>query len=123
MIRFTPRRPGSIWSRVNLERVAVLIEQGRMSPAGMATYEARDPEKAGRYSFERDDARLSREQEKEFKRHAQAWTFWKSQPPGYRRLATWWVVSAKREETRARRLTTLIEDSAKGLRLEPFRRG
>jgi uncharacterized protein YdeI (YjbR/CyaY-like superfamily) len=123
MIRFTPRRTGSTWSRVNLERVGLLIEEGRMTPSGMAAYEARDPEKTGRYSFEQDDIRLSREQEREFRRHAEAWRFWKAQPPGYRKQATGWVVSAKREETRARRLATLIEDSANGLRIKELRRG
>lgn len=123
MIRFTPRRIGSIWSRVNLERVAVLIREGRMTPGGIAVYEARDPEKTGRYSFEQDTLRLSREQEREFRRHPEAWAFWKAQPPGYRKQATGWVVGAKREETRARRLETLIEDSANGLRIKELRRG
>jgi len=123
MIRFTPRRIGSIWSRVNLERVAVLIQEGRMTPGGIAAYEARDPEKTDRYSFEQDTLRLSREQEREFRRHPEAWAFWKAQPPGYRKQATGWVVGAKREETRARRLETLIEDSANGLRIKELRRG
>ena len=122
MIRFTPRRRGSIWSRVNLKRVAVLIEEDRMAPAGLAAYEARDPAKSGVYSFEREEARLSREQEQEFKRNAEAWRFWKAQQPGYRKLSTHWVVSAKREETRARRLATLIEDSANGRRIGLLRR-
>jgi uncharacterized protein YdeI (YjbR/CyaY-like superfamily) len=121
-IRFTPRRPGSNWSRVNLERVAALIDQGRMAPAGLAAFEARDLKKSGAYSFERDEARLSREQERAFKRNAEAWTFWERQPPGYRKQATSWVVTAKREETRARRLAQLIADSAEGLRLRPLRR-
>jgi uncharacterized protein YdeI (YjbR/CyaY-like superfamily) len=120
--RFTPRRRGSHWSRVNLERVAALMAEGRMEPAGMAAYDARDPEKSGLYSFERDRARLSCEQEKAFKARREAWAFWKEQPPGYRKQATWWVVSAKRDETRARRLATLIEDSANGLRIRQLRR-
>jgi len=122
MIRFTPRRTGSIWSRVNLERVAALIAEGRMAAAGLAAYEARDPKKSGIYSFERAEARLSREQEREFKRNEEAWRFWRAQPPGYRKQATWWVVSAKREETRARRLARLIDDSANGLRIKELRR-
>ncbi|MDH3228012.1 MAG: YdeI/OmpD-associated family protein [Thermoleophilia bacterium] len=122
MIRFTPRRRGSNWSRVNLERVAALIEQARMRPAGMAAYEARDPEKSGTYSFELEHAQLSAAQRKEFKSRPDAWAFWKAQPPGYRKQATWWVVSAKREPTRARRLATLIEDSASGLRIKQLRR-
>jgi uncharacterized protein YdeI (YjbR/CyaY-like superfamily) len=93
-----------------------------MAPAGLAAYEARDPEKSGRYSFERDAAELSKEQLATFKANRSAWTFWKSQPAGYRKQATWWVVSAKREDTRVRRLATLIEDSAAGLRIKQFRR-
>jgi uncharacterized protein YdeI (YjbR/CyaY-like superfamily) len=122
MIRFTPRRPSSTWSLVNLERVTALLEEGRMAEAGIAAYEARDPEKAGIYAFESDDARLSRQQEREFRRHAEAWAFWKAQPPGYRRQTTRWVVSAKREATRARRLATLIDDSANRRRIKQLRR-
>jgi uncharacterized protein YdeI (YjbR/CyaY-like superfamily) len=122
-IRFTPRRRGSHWSRVNLERIATLIAEGRMAPSGLQAYEARDPEKSGRYSFERDEAKLSEEQAAEFRAHCDAWTFWIAQPPGYRKQATWWVVSAKREDTRARRLATLIADSAEGLRIKQLRRG
>jgi len=120
--RFTPRRRGSHWSRVNLERVTALIEAGRMEPPGLVAYEARDPARSGRYSFERERARFSAEQEATFRSHVSAWTFWTSQPAGYRKQATWWVTSAKREETRARRLTSLIEDSANGLRIKQFRR-
>jgi uncharacterized protein YdeI (YjbR/CyaY-like superfamily) len=122
-IRFTPRRPGSIWSRVNVERITVLIEQGRMTDAGLRVYEARDPEKTGVYSFERAEARFSPEQERAFRENPEAWAFWTDQPPGYRKQATAWVVTAKREETRARRLATLIRDSANGLRVGPLRRG
>ena len=123
MIRFTPRRPGSLWSRVNLQRVAALNDAGRMTPAGSAAYEARDPERSGVYSFEREDVRLTPEQERRFRRDAKGWAFWKAQPAGYRKQATTWVVSAKREETRARRLARLIEDSASGLRIKELRRG
>jgi uncharacterized protein YdeI (YjbR/CyaY-like superfamily) len=120
-VRFTPRRRGSHWSRVNLERVAVLIDERRMTPDGLVIYEARDPDKAG-YSFARDEARLSEEQVAAFEAHAEAWAFWNAQPPGYRKQVTWWVVSAKREETRSRRLSTVIEDSANGLRIKQLRR-
>jgi uncharacterized protein YdeI (YjbR/CyaY-like superfamily) len=122
-IRFTPRRPGSLWSRLNLERAAALIEEGRMAPAGLAAYEARDPEKQAASASDLDEVGLSAEQEKEFRKLPAAWAFWTAQPAGYRKLATWWVVSAKREETRARRLATLIEDSANGLRIKELRRG
>lgn len=121
-IRFTPRRSGSRWSRVNLERAAALIDEGRMTSAGLEAYEARDRERSGRYSLERDQARLNAAQERDFKARPKAWAFWEAQPPGYRKRATWWVVSAKREETRARRLATLIEDSAEGRRIKQLRR-
>lgn len=116
-IRFTPRRPGSHWSAVNLKRVAALIAEGRMRPSGLAAYEARDPEKSGRYSFERKRASLTPAQRERFREQPDAWAFFRAQPPGYRKLATWWVISAKREETRARRLEKLIADSAEGRRL------
>lgn len=121
-IRFTPRRARSHWSRVNLERVAALIGESRMAPSGLAAYEARDPERSGRYSCELSEARFSAEQVAAFQAHPEAWAFWSAQPPGYRKQAMWWVVSAKREDTRSRRLSTLIEDSANGLRIKQLRR-
>lgn len=121
--RFTPRRKGSNWSEVNIRRARQLIRTGRMQPAGLRAFKARDPEKSRQYSFEqRHAARLDGKDEARFRRNAAAWTFFESQPPGYRRLAIWWVVSARREDTRTRRLNTLIEDSTKGRRLAPFRR-
>ena len=123
-IRFTPRRSGSTWSAVNTRRAEELIREGRMQPAGLRAFEARDPEKSGVYSFEqRTAARLSPEAEAQFRVNPAAWSFFESQPPGYRRTAVWWVVSAKREATRAQRLETLIEDSAAGRRIAPLRRG
>lgn len=122
VIRTTPRRPGSLWSAVNRRRVPALIEAGLMHPAGLAAWNARDDEKSRRYSFERDDVGLGDAYEAEFRRHPAAWDFFQAQPPGYRKTATWWVISAKREETRLRRLRTLIEDSAAGLRIKELRR-
>jgi uncharacterized protein YdeI (YjbR/CyaY-like superfamily) len=116
-IRFSPRRPNSVWSRVNVAHVRRLIAEGRMAPAGLAAFERRDPKRTGVYSFERDAAAFDQAAEKTFRRNRKAWRFWEAQPPGYRKTATWWVVSAKREETRARRLETLIGHSAKGERL------
>jgi uncharacterized protein YdeI (YjbR/CyaY-like superfamily) len=121
-IRFTPRRPGSHWSRVNLGRVVALIGEGQMTPEGLAVYESRDREKAGQYSYERGEVAFFAEQVASFEAHPEAWAFWSAQPPGYRRLATSWVVSSKREDTRSRRLATLIEDSANGLRIKQLRR-
>ena len=120
-IRFTPRRRDSIWSNVNTKRVAVLIKEKRMRPAGLKAFEARDAVKCGVYSFERETAALPPGFEKTFRANAKAWKFWEAQPPGYKRLAAHYVTSAKQEETRKRRLGILIRDSASGLRLGPLR--
>jgi uncharacterized protein YdeI (YjbR/CyaY-like superfamily) len=118
VIRFTPRRPGSTWSRVNLRRVEQLEALGLMQPAGRAAHAARKEGKSGIYSYEqRAAARLTPDQERAFKRNRKAWAYFQAEAPWYRRTATHWVASAKREETRARRLATLIEDSAAGRRL------
>jgi len=122
-IRFTPRRVRSTWSTGNTRRAEELIRAGRMRLAGLRALEARNPEKSGVYSFEqRTAARLSAEAEAQFRANPAAWSFFESQPPSYRTTAVWWVVSAKREATRARRLDTLIEDSAAGRRVAPLRR-
>jgi uncharacterized protein YdeI (YjbR/CyaY-like superfamily) len=123
VIRFTPRKPGSTWSTVNTRRATELIREGRMQPAGLKAFQARDPEKSGIYSFEqRKAAKLCLEDEARFRAKPKAWRFFESQPPGYRRTAVWWVVSAKREETRARRLDMLIRDAEAGRRIGPLRR-
>jgi len=117
-IRFTPRKPSSNWSSLNVRHVEELIREGRMAPAGLAAFEARRPERTGIYAFEqRHSARLEPAQEKHFRANRVAWEFFQSQPPSYRQTAVYWVVSAKREETRSRRLAQLIEDSAAGRRL------
>ena len=122
-IRLTPRKPTSNWSSVNIARVAELTKEGRMRPAGTAAFERRSEERSGIYSYERRKAaKLTPEQQREFEANAQAWVFFNDQPQGYRRTATHWVVSAKREETRAKRLATLIEDSAAGRRLRHLTR-
>lgn len=123
MIRFTPRKPGSIWSAVNTRRAGELLEAGRMRPAGRRAFEGRDPKKTNLYSFEqRQAAELDRESAKRLEANRVAWKFFQSQPEGYRRTAIFWVMSAKQAETRARRLETLIRDSAAGLRVPPLRR-
>jgi len=117
-IRFTPRKPGSNWSSRNVRHVEELTREGRMAPAGLAAFEARRPDRTGVYSFERrQPARLEPAQERQFRTKKAAWKFFESQPPSYRKTAVHWVVSAKREETRSRRLAQLIEDSAAGRRL------
>jgi uncharacterized protein YdeI (YjbR/CyaY-like superfamily) len=117
-IRFTPRKPTSNWSSVNIARVAELTKEGRMRPAGIEAFERRSEKRSGIYAYEqRRAARLSAGQQREFMANDDAWSFFQAQPPGYRQTATYWVVSAKREETRRKRLATLIEDSASGRRL------
>ncbi|HUF27418.1 MAG TPA: YdeI/OmpD-associated family protein [Gemmatimonadaceae bacterium] len=123
VIRFTPRRRGSNWSAVNTRRATELIAEGRMRPAGLAAFEARDPAKAGVYSFEqRASARLDAAAEATFRKNRAAWRFFESLAPGYRRIALWWVISAKRAETRERRLQTLIADCAAGRKIGQLRR-
>ena len=115
MIRFTPRKARSTWSAVNIKRAQELAAEGRMRPAGLQAFEARTDDRSAIYSYEqRHAAALEPEQEREFRANAQAWAWFQSRPPWYRRTAIWWVVSAKREETRRRRLRTLIDDSAQG---------
>lgn len=116
-VRFTPRKATSIWSNVNIAKVGELLRLGRMMPAGLAAWARRKPEKSGVYAFERASAAFDATTERQFRRHPAAWRYFQAQPPGYRRLATHYVVSAKRPETRERRLSVLIEHSAAGERL------
>jgi uncharacterized protein YdeI (YjbR/CyaY-like superfamily) len=117
-IRFTPRRPTSIWSAVNTRRAKELIAEGRMAEAGISAFEKRSDERSGVYSFEqRKEAKFDPALEARFRARAKAWRFFEAQPPGYRRLAAFWVMSAKKEETRLRRLAELIARSANGERL------
>jgi uncharacterized protein YdeI (YjbR/CyaY-like superfamily) len=116
-IRFTPRRPGSAWSEVNIRHVERLIEQGLMHESGLGAFGQRDPEKTKRYSYEERSRGLDEACEATFRSNAEAWAFFEDQPPGYRRTVSWWVMSAKREETRQKRLATLIDESRTGRRL------
>ncbi|MBD0328973.1 MAG: YdeI/OmpD-associated family protein [Thermoleophilia bacterium] len=116
--RLTPRRPASNWSAVNVAKVAELRAQGRMTPAGEAAFAARHEQPEGAYSYERrHEAAFDAEQEAAFRANAAAWAWFTAQSPSYRTMATFWVVSAKRPETRARRLATLIECSGDGRRV------
>jgi len=118
VIRFTPRKPRSTWSAVNVARMAELTRLGRVQPAGLAAFERRAPERTGIYAYEqRATAALDAAAERTFRANAAAWEFFQAQAPSYRRTITWWVVSARREETRRKRLATLIEQSALGRRL------
>jgi uncharacterized protein YdeI (YjbR/CyaY-like superfamily) len=112
-IRFTPRRPGSHWSAVNVAKAQALIAAGRMRPAGRRAFEQRRADRTAQASYERaDPPQLTPEQEQEFRASERAWAFFSDQPPWYRRTALHWVTSAKRPETRDRRLQRLIEASA-----------
>src|SRR6185295_5415594 len=117
-IRFTPRKPRSIWSLVNVRHVERLQKEGRMHPAGLEVYERRSPELTGIYSFENRPRELAPEYEKTFRQNKTAWKFFQEQPPGYKRLMVFRTMSAKKEETRLRRLQQLIENSEKGVRME-----
>ena len=121
-IRFTPRRRRSIWSKVNVKRAEELIALRLMRPAGMRAFGARQPERSGVYSFEQSEVAFDKSQEQQFKRAKAAWQFFHSQAPWYRRTATYWVISAKREETKAKRLKILIDDSAAGRTIAPLTR-
>ena len=118
--RVTPRKPGSNWSKVNIAKVAELIAQDRMLPAGLAAYERRDPSKEGVYSFERAEERLAREEQGRLEADAEAWAFFSTQAPSYQRTCRHWIASAKKPETRERRLQQLIDESRAGRRLKQF---
>jgi len=122
VIRFTPRKPTSTWSAVNTKRAQELIRLGLLQLAGTRAFEGRDVEKTNRYSFEQQHVKLIPAYERQFHSNRRAWEFFQSQPPSYRKVATWWVVSAKQEVTRQKRLATLISDSAAGRRIAPLRR-
>lgn len=115
-IRFTPRKSRSIWSNVNIQRVDELTRLGKMRPAGLAAFEQR-PAENSKYSYEREHAELTPAQKKQFRANSRAWEFYQAQAPWYRRTSSWWVISAKQEQTQQRRLKTLIADSAAGRRL------
>jgi uncharacterized protein YdeI (YjbR/CyaY-like superfamily) len=122
-IRFTPRKPRSTWSAVNVKRMKELIEQGLVAPAGMAAFERRADDRTAIYSYEqRHSAQLEADQQQRLEADGKAHAFFESQPPSYRRAAIHWVTSAKRPETRERRLAQLIECSAAGELVPPLRR-
>jgi uncharacterized protein YdeI (YjbR/CyaY-like superfamily) len=116
-IRFTPRRPGSIWSAINIARVAVLKKEGRMRPAGLEAYSRKRENKSGIYSYEQRTDALPEPYRSALGAHPRAAEFFAAQPPSYRKLVTWWVVSAKKEETRLSRLDRLVAACDAGRRL------
>jgi uncharacterized protein YdeI (YjbR/CyaY-like superfamily) len=120
-VRFTPRKKDSYWSAVNTKRAKQLIEEKRMKPAGLAAFKARDEEKTRRYSYERDNAALDAASLRALKADRKAYAYFETLPPGMKQVVTHWITSAKREETRQRRLAHLIERSRAGKRIDLLR--
>jgi uncharacterized protein YdeI (YjbR/CyaY-like superfamily) len=116
-IRFTPRRRGSIWSATNIKRAKELAKQKQMRPTGLKAFAARIDNKSGVYSYEQRNTELRQPYAKVLKKNKGASNFFGNQPPSYRKMIGWWIISAKKEETRMARLTKLISESAKGKRL------
>lgn len=121
-IRFSPRNPKSIWSAINVRKVEELNKLGLMHPAGLKAFEKRDEQKSAIYSYENRPDKLSTDYENLFKSHPKAWEFFQIQPPSYQRTAIYWLMSAKQEATRQKRLDELIADSETGLKIKPLRK-
>jgi uncharacterized protein YdeI (YjbR/CyaY-like superfamily) len=119
-IRFTPRKPGSTWSRVNIKRIEALIKQGQVQPAGVKAYRVRKDDKSAIYSYEQRSVSLEQQYEQLLKNNEAAWSFFQRQPASYQRVVAWWINSAKKEETRLKRLEKLVAFSTTGQRLPQF---
>jgi uncharacterized protein YdeI (YjbR/CyaY-like superfamily) len=117
VIRFSPRRPSSVWSAINTKRAQELANEGLMHAAGLKAFSARKENRSGIYSYENRPAELPDPYAKTIRQNKAAWEFLQAQPPSYRKLVCWWIVSAKKEETRAKRIEKLIAVSARGQRL------
>lgn len=122
VIRFTPRNPKSVWSDINIKKIEELTAKGLMMPSGLKLFEARTENSSRLYSFEQRKVEFEGELLEKFKQNTKAWTFFKSTPPSYQKVATWWVISAKQEKTQHKRLETLIKDSEAEMRLDTQRR-
>ena len=121
-IRFSPRKPTSVWSKVNIERVLDLMKQDLMHPAGLAAFEKRRENRSGIYSYEQRTDAIPEPYAQRLRANRAAWDFLHAQNPSYRKAVAWWVVSAKKEETRQKRLDQLIEDSAHGRKIDQYTR-
>lgn len=117
VIRFTPRRPRSNWSAVNIKRIQELIELGLVHDNGLAAFERRTEKTSVQYAYEQGKIELNKDYEKQIKSNRKAWKYFQEMAPSYRKPSIWWVMSAKREETRLRRLGILIECCEKGERI------
>ncbi|MCO6477627.1 MAG: YdeI/OmpD-associated family protein [Phaeodactylibacter sp.] len=122
-IRFTPRRPTSTWSAVNIRRFKELKKEGRIQPQGQAAYERRAEKRSERYSYEQGTLELPEHYAEKIRANRKAWDFFQALPPSVKKPSVWYVMSARREETRLRRLETLIQCSEEGERIPPLRRG
>jgi uncharacterized protein YdeI (YjbR/CyaY-like superfamily) len=122
MIRFSPRKPGSIWSSVNIKRAKALIEQGQMRPAGLKAFEARKENKSGVYSYEQRSVDLPEPYERLLKKNKAAWRYFEKESAYYRKAVFWWIVCAKKEDTRMKRLDQLVACSEKGERIPGFKK-
>lgn len=123
MIRFTPRKPNSNWNAINIKKVEQLTKLGLMKPAGIAAFEKRKEKNSEIYSYEKRDEKFSTDFLKQLKGNKKAWAFFNSQPPYYQRVAQRWVMSAKQEATRIKRMHILIRDCAEGVKIKPMRVG
>ncbi|GAB3890242.1 YdeI/OmpD-associated family protein [Larkinella knui] len=121
MIRFTRRKSTSIWSNVNIKKIEELTAKGLMHPAGIEAFRHRTESKSGIYAFEKEEVRLSKEFEDEFKANQKAWAWFEKMPASYRKSATHWIMEAKQEVTRKSRLDELIRDSEAGIKLKRYR--
>ena len=122
VIRFCPRRPGSVWSAINIKRVRALTAQGRMRPAGLRAFRARKENRSGIYSYEQRSATLIEPYARRLEANRAAWAFFRAQAPWYQKVVNWWIVSAKLEATRLRRLEQLIAVSTRGRRVPMIER-
>ena len=121
-VRFTPRKPRSTWSRVNVAHVKRLMKAGRMAQPGLAAIRAREEERTGLHSFERNAMKLAPAYARLFRADQAAWAHFETEAPWYRRTSIFWIMSAKKEETRVKRLEALIACSHRGMRVPPLRR-
>ncbi|HSV10560.1 MAG TPA: YdeI/OmpD-associated family protein [Hanamia sp.] len=117
-IRFTPRKPGSIWSAINIQKVENLSKQGFMHPSGLAAFEKRKEHKSRIYSYEKPPENLSKDFLKKFQSNKKAWKYFQSMAPSYQRTAIHWVMNAKQENTRIKRVAELINDSEAGRKIK-----
>ena len=121
MIRFTRRKPTSIWSNVNIKKIEELTSKGLMRPAGIEAFKLRTESKSGIYAFEKEEVKLSKEFEVQFKANPKAWSWFNKMPPSYRKPATHWVMEGKQETTRKSRLEELIRDSEAEIKVKRYR--